>query len=172
MAADVLGKFPEQLAEQLSQQRAGQVQPLVCIVVPIILVPPPHGHQQQPLHHVAKKVCLHKRAHISFSTLSRKIPSQLLYSSLVACRITVGCYIPSKPLLSKTTSTGYVLCWGLVNIVSYTQILSDITPHVRSKEPYQAPSRDREGEVGSIKRFVCRADVSALPLHWIRLPQG
>ena len=54
--AHILGDLPEQVPEQAGQQRASQVQALVCIVIPVVLIPPAKGHlQQQPDHlHIYK----------------------------------------------------------------------------------------------------------------------
>jgi hypothetical protein len=55
---DILGELAEQLAEQLREQWAAQVQPLVGIVVPVVVLPPPQRHQQQPVDHVPQEECL------------------------------------------------------------------------------------------------------------------
>lgn len=56
--ADVLDHLPEQLPEEARQQRPPQVQPLRRVVIPVVLRPPAHGHQQQPVHNVAQEECL------------------------------------------------------------------------------------------------------------------
>jgi hypothetical protein len=51
----------------LRQQRATQVQALVGVVVPVVLVAPPQRHQQQPVDHVPEEVRLQRTRQVALS---------------------------------------------------------------------------------------------------------
>ncbi len=63
---------PEQLAEEVGQQRSAQVQPLVAVMISVILLSSPERHQQQAVDDVTKEVGLQPDAAWQAAQLAEK----------------------------------------------------------------------------------------------------